>query len=384
MTVKTFLVGGSIRDEFLGRKSHDLDYVITGADAEYVEHMVTFAGFTRVGADFPVFLHPETGCEYALARTERKVSAGYGGFETYTSPELTIYDDLARRDFTMNAMAKRVCENGILGSVLDPYDGIKDIETGFIRHVGPSFVEDPLRILRAARFAAQLNFRVADETLELMRDMVSRGVLAELSRERIWVEFEKMLNADYSMNGIDVLSKIGALKLLFNPNIYDVSVFYYACNVGPDSSLGRWNKASAISKFAYLMKDCKISDKDLFSFKMPTGFMKGYQMFHQMQKEVIGIRSKSPHDILMMLKNLGLLGNSKTFDNLDGAFNIMHPYWAIIRNDIKIAQSYCLAIDNAAIAKEYNNGKEVALQIYFAREYALSVMIANWNKNENH
>lgn len=187
--VKTYLVGGAVRDALLGLPAGDRDFVVVGAS---VQQMLD-AGYRQVGRDFPVFLHPETGEEHALARTERKSGRGYTGFVVHADPSVTLEDDLRRRDFTINAIARAGD-----GTLVDPFGGARDIEARVLRHVGDAFVEDPLRVLRAARFMARfapLGFTVAPETLTLMRQMVASGELAELVPERVWQELAKALRA---------------------------------------------------------------------------------------------------------------------------------------------------------------------------------------------
>src|SRR3989475_12240278 len=165
-SMKIYRVGGSVRDELLGRAVADHDYVVVGATPEAMQAL----GFRPVGRDFPVFLHPQTHEEYALARTERKSGRGYHGFTVHAAPEVTLEDDLKRRDLTINAMAK--AEDGTL---IDPFGGRRDLKEGVLRHVSQAFAEDPVRLLRAARFAARLGFRAADETMALMKAMVKSG-----------------------------------------------------------------------------------------------------------------------------------------------------------------------------------------------------------------
>jgi len=164
--MKTYLVGGSVRDEILGLPVKDHDYVVVGSTPDEMVRL----GYRPVGKDFPVFLHPESQEQYALARTERKVSRGYKGFEIYTSPAVTLQEDLARRDLTINSIAKD--QNGV---IIDPFGGIADLEAGVLRHISPAFSEDPVRVLRTARFAARFGFHVAPETLALMNEMVHNG-----------------------------------------------------------------------------------------------------------------------------------------------------------------------------------------------------------------
>jgi tRNA nucleotidyltransferase (CCA-adding enzyme) len=182
--VKAYVVGGAVRDELLGLPVQDKDYVVVGATPEEM----TAAGYKPVGRDFPVFLHPQTHAEYALARTERKSGRGYKGFTVHSAPDVTLEDDLKRRDLTINAMAK-----GNDGTLIDPFNGKRDLEAKVLRHVSEAFAEDPVRILRVARFAARFGFRIADETMKLMKRMVDSGEANHLVRERVWQEFARGL-----------------------------------------------------------------------------------------------------------------------------------------------------------------------------------------------
>ena len=203
--VKIYRVGGSVRDELLGRAIADRDWVVVGATPE----ILIASGYKPVGRDFPVFLHPETREEYALARTERKHGHGYRGFEFFVSPDVTLDEDLARRDLTINAMARD--EHGAL---IDPFGGEADLRAGILRHVSPAFAEDPLRVLRVARFAARFGFKVARETRALMRDLSASGELAELAPERVWQELSRALMEPHPSRMIEVLRDCGALARL--------------------------------------------------------------------------------------------------------------------------------------------------------------------------
>ena len=186
---KVYLVGGAVRDALLGLPPGDNDFVVVGAT---VQQMLD-AGYKQVGRDFPVFLHPHSGEEYALARTERKSARGHAGFTVHADPSVTLEDDLRRRDFTINAIARDAD-----GNLVDPFGGVRDIQSRTLRHVGEAFVEDPLRVLRAARFMARfaaLGFTIAPETLALMREMAADGELAELVPERVWQELGKALRS---------------------------------------------------------------------------------------------------------------------------------------------------------------------------------------------
>lgn len=186
-SVKTYLVGGAVRDRALGLTIADRDWVVVGATPEHMTNL----GYEPVGNDFPVFINKQTGEEYALARTERKTAKGYQGFNFNASPEITLEEDLLRRDITINAMAEDE-----EGNLIDPYNGMSDLHAGIIRHVSQAFAEDPVRVLRVARFAARFNFDIAPETLTLMKKMVTEGEVDALVAERVWAEMRKALDTD--------------------------------------------------------------------------------------------------------------------------------------------------------------------------------------------
>jgi len=203
--VRIYRVGGSVRDELLGRPAGDNDWVVVGATPE----IMLASGYTPVGKDFPVFLHPDTHEEYALARTERKHGRGYRGFEFFATPDVTLEDDLCRRDLTINAMARAPD-----GALIDPHGGEADLRAGVLRHVSPAFAEDPLRVLRVARFAARFGFAIADTTLALMRDIAGTGELATLAPERIWQEISRGLCEAHPSRMPAALRACGALAAL--------------------------------------------------------------------------------------------------------------------------------------------------------------------------
>ncbi|MCB1756350.1 MAG: multifunctional CCA addition/repair protein [Gammaproteobacteria bacterium] len=207
--MKTYLVGGAVRDTLLNLEVSERDWVVVGATPEEMLDL----GFTRVGKDFPVFLHPVSHEEYALARTERNTGPGYYGFSVNASREVTLEEDLLRRDLTINAIARD--EDGAL---IDPFDGRKDLEQRLLRHVSPAFAEDPVRILRVARFAARLapqGFTVAPETQALMREMVDNSEVDALVPERVWQELAKTLLTEHPRRFFEVLDDCGALRVLF-------------------------------------------------------------------------------------------------------------------------------------------------------------------------
>lgn len=207
--MKVYLVGGAVRDELLGRKAAERDWVVVGATPQ----QMTDAGFRQVGRDFPVFLHPETGEEHALARTERKTGPGYRGFEVAFSPDVTLEEDLRRRDLTINAMARDES-----GTLIDPYGGRADIDARRLRHVSDAFNEDPVRILRVARFLARyepLGFSIAPETMARMRAMVAAGEADALVAERTWQETAKALAEPVPAAWMRALRECGALARIF-------------------------------------------------------------------------------------------------------------------------------------------------------------------------
>ena len=207
--MQVYLVGGAVRDHLLGFPYHEKDYVVVGATPE----QLIASGYQPVGKDFPVFLHPDTKDEYALARTERKSGHGYHGFSFYTDPSVTLEEDLIRRDLTINAIAMDDD-----GKIYDPYNGQQDLDHKILRHVSIAFIEDPLRVLRIARFAARykaLGFTVAPETLALMKQLAESGELEALTPERVWKETSRALMENHADEYFEVLRACGALKVLF-------------------------------------------------------------------------------------------------------------------------------------------------------------------------
>ena len=203
--MKTYAVGGAVRDELLGLPVKDRDWVVVGATPGQMAEL----GYKPVGRDFPVFLHPQTHEEYALARTERKTARGYAGFEFHAAPDVTLEQDLARRDLTINAIARDEA-----GNLIDPFGGGADLKARVLRHVGAAFVEDPVRILRVARFAARFDFAIAPETMQLMREMVASGEADALVAELVWQEFSRGLLERQPSRMLRALAECGALAVV--------------------------------------------------------------------------------------------------------------------------------------------------------------------------
>jgi len=266
--VKIYQVGGSVRDALLGLPVKDRDFVVVGATPD----QMLAEGFKPVGRDFPVFLHRDTHEEYALARTERKSGRGHQGFVFHAAPDVTLEEDLARRDLTINAMAR-----GPDGELIDPYGGQRDLAARVLRHVSPAFAEDPLRVLRVARFAARFGFAVADETLAMMRALVERGELRDLSAERVWQELARGLVAPQPSRMFAVLRACAALREVA-PEL-DALYGAPASGIQPDVGIltamaldcGARCDASLVIQYATLCRHLAPADADALSARLRSG-----------------------------------------------------------------------------------------------------------------
>ena len=251
--MKIYLVGGAVRDQLLALPVADRDWVVTGTTPETMQEL----GYRQVGKDFPVFLHPDTQEEYALARTERKTSAGYHGFEFHTSQHVTLEEDLARRDLTINAMAI----DGQSGALIDPWNGKRDLDNRLLRHVSPAFAEDPLRVLRVARFCAKLagfGFRVADDTLDLMRQLSSSGELETLAVERVFSEIRTTLGYADPQPFFSTLRDCSALNILW-PELDQLFGIPQAPEYHPEIDCG-------LHTMLTLQQTCKLTDSVVARF----------------------------------------------------------------------------------------------------------------------
>ena len=290
--IVTYLVGGAVRDHILGVDSRDRDYVVVGSTPE---RMIS-DGFSQVGISFPVFLHPETKDEYALARTERKNGVGYSGFETFFDPTVTIEDDLARRDLTINAMA--MTEDG---TIIDPYNGQADIKDGILRHTSDAFADDPLRVLRLARFAARYNFSVAFSTLELAQKIVNDGELETLPRERIWLELEKGFSETNPFLMLLVFHNTGALKTsplkdyFKGSNIWKFAAMMHVA----DAIHANVNRKAANMIMAMpILGD--LSDKELLDMRVPNGIQDVAHLTKKLSALLMNkLTPSSVHEFLM-------------------------------------------------------------------------------------
>lgn len=318
--MKIYLVGGAVRDKLLNLSVIDKDWVVVGATIQELLQQ----GYKQVGKDFPVFLHPKTKEEYALARTEQKSGKGYTGFICDFNPDITIEDDLARRDLTINAIAQT--ENGEL---IDPYNGLSDLKQKILRHVSPAFREDPLRVLRVARFAARfhrLGFRVAPETIALMEEMVLSGEINHLTTGRIWQETEKALKTADPQIYFSSLNTCGALPILFPaiaelfqtpvPNKINWSYGQQMLLALKACSLLTEDITCRFAMTCYLIHKANSADKEhdveglhtinqlCSQLKIPHRFRKVALLIYQNYNNVFAIKSLSAQDILHIFNNI--------------------------------------------------------------------------------
>lgn len=353
--MKIFKVGGFVRDTLLGRTPKDVDYVVVGATPEEM----LAQGFSQVGAAFPVFLN-KNGDEYALARKERKVGVGYNGFETTFDPSVTLEEDLFRRDLTINAMAM-----DDEGNVIDPYGGRADLEAGILRHVSEAFNEDPVRVLRVARFAARYGFEVHPDTLALMEKVAPE--LEHVTKERLWAEFEKgVMEANPTVMG-DVLWKCNA--------------FAKAPSLAPYKGFG-------IRMFSFLPKDTLatrfailassgFNDENYEAYKIPVELQRVHKAAHEHNMQLSAWPYTSVEDRMNTLVKLRAFNDTKLLEQIIEVIDVyrrfdgLNGYMALIKqfifNDIRVAKT----VDTEAIAKMAPTPKQIGPLIFAARCEAL-------------
>lgn len=295
-----YKVGGCVRDKILGIQSQDIDYVVVGSTVYDMQKL----GFVPVGRHFPVFIDPKNGTQYALARTERKTGVGYHGFEFYAAPDVTLEQDLKRRDITINAIAED--ENGQL---IDPFNGIADLKHKIIRHTSSAFAEDPLRVLRVARFRAKLGFNIANETLELMQQICKNEELEHLSLERIWDELRKTLATKNPMEFFTTLNQVGALDHVFNEfkTILENKNLYVAtsANLNLATQLEYTNE----EKFAIIIGNISKAHPDLAknivkACKLGHHYSDLGYVINKNLELISKLESLSPSSILQLIKNI--------------------------------------------------------------------------------
>lgn len=412
----TYLVGGAVRDALLGIAVYDQDWVVVGATPE----QMLAQDFQQVGKDFPVFLHPKSKEEYALARTERKQGVGYHGFSVCADPTVTLEEDLIRRDLTINAMAQNDA-----GEIIDPYGGQQDLENRVLRHVSDAFVEDPLRVLRVARFAAKLapfGFKVAEETQALMQQMVASGELAELTPERVWQEIVKVMNCQQPSVFFEVLDSVGATQVLFpelgalhgveQPEKYhpEGDVWIHTMMV-LDTAAKLSNKLEV--RFAALMHDLGkgLTPKELWpkhhgheqaGLKPAQAFCQRYRVpkkveqfalkvteFHGVIHQALNAEGKPhlrPETFHKVLQNCGAYKDAEMFADIllackadaRGRLGFETVEYAQESLWLKVLTA-ANKVDNQAIIAQGYQGKEIAEAIVRERVNLISVELKAWN-----
>ena len=304
--MKIYQVGGCVRDSIMGLNPKDIDFVVVGSN----ENELLSLGYSQVGKDFPVFLHPESGYEYALARTERKTGAGYNGFSVETN-NVTLEEDLFRRDLTINAMAM-----DDKGNIIDPYGGKNDLKNKILKHVSHHFSEDPVRILRIARFSARYNFSIHNDTLEIMALMVKNGEFDSLTNERVWKEFEKVLDEKYLVNYFLSLEKINALEKIPGFNSINEKEFF---NVIQEKSDNKF-VANLVHTFSQMDK------KQLNSWKMPAEFQRKVNLFQEWKNnERLYSYMNIDEKILFIQQHKALHSTDELFSTLENV--ILYNNW---------------------------------------------------------
>jgi tRNA nucleotidyltransferase (CCA-adding enzyme) len=347
--VKAYVVGGAVRDELLGLPVKDCDHVVVGATPEEMVRL----GYKPVGRDFPVFLHPQTHEEYALARTERKSGRGYKGFTVHAAPEVTLEEDLRRRDLTINAIAR--AEDGTL---IDPFGGAKDLRAGILKHVSEAFAEDPVRILRVARFAARFGFDVAPETLVLMKSMVASGEADALVPERVWQEFAKGLLAPQPQRMLRVLEESG-LRARLLPELEEIP--------------GRFEGSLPV-RFALLAWPLEESEVTALCERLraPNDVRELALLASRNRGALRAAGKADPAALLELLKRADALRRPERFAELLQAAHLADP--AVDAARLERALAAAAAVDAGAIAAAAQ-GDEIAKRIDEARRRAIAAAL---------
>lgn len=364
--MKIYAVGGAIRDSLLGLPVSDVDYVVVGSSPEEMIRL----GFTAVGIDFPVFLHPKTKEEYALARTERKTGVGYKGFSFHTSPDVSLEEDLARRDLTINAMAREINEQGeLIGPVIDPYGGQQDIENKVFRHVGHAFVEDPLRILRLARFGARFStFEVAQETQQLLEKMVMAGELRHLVPERVWQELSRGLQSKNPSRMLEILRACGALPDIFPKDFNDQDVFHKTSqdiDAASRLDLGLQNRFAALMGWI----DFEQAQAWFDAMRVPLDCRAYAEIFRIWRHHYLYLEKLDAQNILLWLDRADAWRKPTRIEDLfklADALSIQTTIW-------KTSMQAALTINGGDIAKQFagQSGEVIGRELHLARLKAI-------------
>jgi len=374
--MKIYLVGGAVRDEIMGLSGKDKDYVVVGATPEEMVKL----GYKPVGKDFPVFLHPKTHHEYALARTERKISKGYKGFKVYASKEVTLEEDLKRRDLTINAIAK-----DSKGQFFDPFQGIQDIKNKILRHVSPAFVEDPIRVLRIARFSARFHqFKIHPKTELILKQIVKNKEIEAVASERIWYEFSIGFSEKKSYLMFEVLHRCGALKLLL-PEMNYVKhknsmkkSFEYAAKSNYSAEI----KAALFFMYLYPIKaNIKLQEKIYTRLSVPNAVKK------LTEKTILNLSDLNQFKKLKPRQILDLIYKMDLFRNPDMLLDVIKVFEAFIKGQsiqsksasttLKIMQKYLKQLNklNLSSISQNKRGLDIKDAIYDARLQVLTKLI---------
>lgn len=353
--MEIFVVGGAVRDTLLGLTPKDQDYVVVGATPEDMLSQ----GYSQVGADFPVFLHPETGDEYALARTERKSGKGYNGFEVNAAPDVTLVDDLGRRDLTINSMAMTA-----EGKLVDPYDGQKDLKAKVLRHTTEAFHEDPLRLLRVARFLARYgsSWSVAPETRAMLQAMVEEGEVDYLTPERVWKEFEKGLSETYPVRMLEFLHE---LKVFERPPFAEYRFTPRSGTLMHLAHVGLYGRGSIAVRFALGMPR-KWSKDEAKTSRLPAGVREVTHLVQHCEEfQAAGRYQDRPaEEKLSLLETLDAMRQKERFFEILEAMNLARPGMAeALEKDARKLWT----MSSADAIGDCKNGKEIAQRIRAAR-----------------
>ena len=363
--VKIYRVGGAVRDKLLGLPIQDEDFVVVGAS---VDDMLAL-GFLPVGKDFPVFLHPQTHEEYALARTERKSGRGYKGFQVETGQHVTLEEDLARRDLTINAMAEDET-----GELIDPFHGQQDLKAGILRHVSEAFVEDPVRILRIARFAARFQFEVAKETMVLMQQMVVAGEVDALVPERVWQEISRGLMEKYPARMLKVLKETGALKIIL-PELEEV-VTAERLQV-----LDRMAKVeeSLACRFGVLTFDLTREALQNLNkrLRLPQSLLSLVCRLEAEKVDLLSGKTLSISALLTVLVRCDVMRRPMLFEDMLNVFSWLLPQWekAGHAEFFRKAATAIREVDGGKVAKQCARPHDIPVALEKAREAALSQIL---------
>ena len=362
--MKIYTVGGAVRDELLGESVQDRDYVVVGATPEEMVKL----GYKPVGKDFPVFLHPESKEEYALARTERKTGRGYHGFAFHAAPDVTLEQDLARRDLTINALAKDE-----QGRIIDPFNGTRDLEEGVLRHVSPAFAEDPVRILRVARFAARFGFTIAPETLELMRAMAENGEVDALVPERVWQELSRGLMERHPSRMFEVLQETGALSRV----IPEVGLLYeepdHAAEAMRLLDLAAEQDAKLEVRIAAVARACDPFAIESLAerLKLPSACRDLALLAARHTNLIVDVQELDAAELLELLDSTDAWRRPERFSDLVDAALVDEPHAGAVRERLQAAQRAAAAVNAGELARQAKTPAEIRELIDGARLAAI-------------